>query len=299
MGKKSSVFFQIERLSSPYLHSAFTDLVKIKHNLVCCYRQATNHISGDGRIEIATYDLRSSLIQRQHLSFPGIDLRDPKLSQDADGRLHLLAFARIGATEKGCESTKWISWFSDNGLSWSSPHTFGPSWWWLWRIRWHDRIAYGFAYNRDQHRVDLYSGHPRKSMHLLKSHALSKRDHGYGYPNESDLMVDDDDMMWALVRRDADSFTAQLGCSKPPYTRWSWRDLNTYIGGPVMQRLSTTTALVAGRIWQHKQPRTAIWHLTLKSGKLIHLLTLPSALDNSYPGIVIDKIEGLDSRYPS
>ncbi|NMH59671.1 hypothetical protein [Alteromonas ponticola] len=287
MTQKSSKFIQINRISSAYNHSAFTDLVKVNDKLVCCYRQATNHISGDGRIEVTVTDLELKVLTRQIISFPDSDLRDPKLSIDDNGRIYLLAYARINATEQSCSSTRWVSWFSDNGLTWSSPHFFGTSGWWLWRIRWYQGQAYGFAYNRLQNRIDLYSGHPRKAMYLHKSHALSLRDHKLGYPNESDLLFDEDGSMWALVRRDADSFSAQLGCAKAPYRQWQWQDLDTYIGGPVLHALSADSALVAGRIWQNNRPQTAIWHLTLKDAKLTHLLTLPSAADNSYPGIVL------------
>ncbi|MCW8091805.1 hypothetical protein [Alteromonas sp. ASW11-130] len=289
MIKKSSNFFHLKRISSDKKHSAFTDLVKINDKLVCCYRQATNHVSGDGRIEITVTDLNSEVVSRQHLSFPRCDLRDPKLSIDEGGRIFLLAYARMDATEKSCSRTRWVSWFSDNGLTWSSPHFFGTNGWWLWRIRWQQGQAYGFAYNRQHNRVDLYSGHPQKTMYLHKSYALSLRDHKLGYPNESDLIFDRQGTMWALIRRDADSFTAQLGRAKPPYTRWEWHDLQTYIGGPVMHGLTENSVLVAGRIWQNNQPRTALWHLQLNTAKLTHLLTVPSAADNSYPGIVLEE----------
>ncbi|MCW8107585.1 hypothetical protein OPS25_03580 [Alteromonas ponticola] len=289
MTQKSSNLIKPIRVSSSARHSAFTDLLHVGDNLVCCYRQATNHVSGDGRIEISVLNRGLKVASRQHLSFPNCDLRDPKLSVDESGRIHLLAFARFNATPQSCSSTRWVSWFSDNGLTWSSPHFFGPDGWWLWRIRWRQHQAYGFAYNRQQNRVDLYAGHPRKSMYLRKSHALSMRDHKLGYPNESDLMFDPNGAMWALVRRDADSYSAQLGYALPPYTKWQWQDLHTYIGGPVMKPLSEESALVAGRIWQGNQPKTALWHLALKKGKLTHLLTLPSAADNSYPGIVLYK----------
>ncbi len=288
MLQKSSIFFQVNRISSPSPHSAFTDIVKIGNRLVCCYRQASNHVSGDGHIEISLLTLDSKVISRQQIRLPNWDLRDPKLSVDANGRIYLLAFARLNATEKGCHSTRWVSWFSDNGQTWSTAHFFGPNGWWLWRIRWLKNVAYGFAYNRQQNRIDLYCGHPRKTMYLHKPYALSLRDHGLGYPNESDLIFDNQGVMWALIRRDADTFSAQLGYSRAPYTQWQWKDLNTYIGGPVMTPLSSNSVLVAGRIWLHNQPKTALWHLTLNSGKLTHLLTLPSAADNSYPGIVLE-----------
>ncbi|QJR81812.1 hypothetical protein CA267_014125 [Alteromonas pelagimontana] len=101
------------------------------------------------------------------------------------------------------------------------------------------------------------------------------------------MLFDEDGSLWALVRRDADTFTAQLGFAKAPYRRWQWKDLGEYIGGPVMHRLSSEHALVAGRVWTGKQVYTQVWLLHLPSAKLLPLIRLPSGGDNSYPGMVI------------
>ena len=110
--------------------------------------------------------------------------------------------------------------------------------------------------------------------------------HKKGYPNESDLIFDDQ-KAFALVRRDADSYTAQLGHSKFPYKKWDWIDLGRYIGGPVMLRLDDYFALVAGRIVKHGQLVTGLLRMNLLNGDLQELLILPSAGDNSYPGLVL------------
>ena len=100
-----------------------------------------------------------------------------------------------------------------------------------------------------------------------------------------------DDKAFALVRRDADSYSAQLGLSTFPYKKWNWIDLGRYIGGPVMLRLDNDFALVAGRIVKHGRLVTGLLKMKLSNGELEELLILPSAGDNSYPGLVFK--EGL------
>ena len=98
-----------------------------------------------------------------------------------------------------------------------------------------------------------------------------------------------DDKAYALIRRDADSYSAQLGHSKFPYKKWSWIDLGRYIGGPVMLQLDNDFALVAGRIVKHGRLVTGLLKMRLSNGACQELLILPSAGDNSYPGLVLKK----------
>ena len=278
----------ILRLSSRSKHSAFTDLISCGTELLCCYRQATNHISGDGNIEIVRMAKSGEIKQREKIAITNVDLRDPKLSIDANGRYWLIAFARYHAIDGDHKQTRMLSWFSDNGLSWSSVHEFGDNHWWLWRIAWKHNRAFGLAYNRPQNRLDLCIGHPHSQMYRQAIPAMSLDRDGLGYPNESALLISENATITALVRRDADTFTAQLGTSKPPYRKWHWRDLGDYIGGPDMIKLTDNTALVCGRKWTGKRFVTQLWTLHLPSAKLTPQLTLPSAGDNSYPGLVID-----------
>ena len=136
----------------------------------------------------------------------------------------------------------------------------------------------------------MYSGNPRKNFQLHQPFALSLEKHKKGYPNESDLIFVNNSA-FAIVRRDADTCTAQLGHSLFPYKKWSWIDLGRYIGGPVMMRLDKNVALLAGRIIKHEQFVTGLLKMNLSNGDLQELLILPSAGDNSYPGLVLK--EGL------
>ncbi|QJR81816.1 hypothetical protein CA267_014145 [Alteromonas pelagimontana] len=163
-----------DRISSRSAHSAFTDLCEFNGRLICCYRQATNHVSGDGYLEVSRFSADYRVVERQKIVEINFDLRDPKMSIGPDGKIWLTAFARKHASESGHRSTTMMSWFSSDGISWSSKHEFGPSHWWLWRVRWHNSKAFSMAYNRALDRLDLYSGHPGKQMFLQTPHALSK-----------------------------------------------------------------------------------------------------------------------------
>jgi hypothetical protein len=154
-------------------------------------------------------------------------------------------------------------------------------------VRWHQDKAYGFAYNRGQNALNLFCGDPRRSFHILKKDAFSLATHGKGYPNESDLAFTSQGTAYALIRRDADSYSAQLGVSKAPYKHWQFKDLGFYLGGPVMLLQSDHRAILAGRILVNDLFRTAVLKMDLVTGRTEVELLLPSAGDNSYPGLQV------------
>jgi len=284
----------IKKIGNKAQHSAFVDLCKFKQQLFCCYREAQNHISANGTIRILTLDVEGKVLRSNRIAIANTDLRDPKITLTPDGQLLLIAYARQTSTNNQTIGTRNLTWISQTGHSWSAAREFAARGWWLWRVRWHKDQAYGFAYNRKHNAVHLYSGNPRRSFHLHQPFALSLHKHQKGYPNESDLIFDKD-KAYALVRRDADSYTAQLGHSRFPYKKWSWIDLDRYIGGPTMLRLDKDYALVAGRIVKQGRLVTGLLKMNLVNGELQKLLLLPSAGDNSYPGLVMTK----DSLYVS
>ena len=266
-------------------HNAFTDLIVFDQALFCCFRQASNHVSGDGIICIVKLDMQGKKIGNSAIRIAYCDLRDPKLSISPDGKLILLAHARqLNVANK--QVSRNLTWVSQDGLSWSSAKKIAQDHWWLWRLRWHNAVAYGFAYNRAANALDFYQGDPRRSFHKIAAGALSLQQHNLGYPNESDVVFDDR-QCFALVRRDADTYTAQLGRSTFPFKQWVWQDLGFYLGGPVMVKLNSNTALVAGRIVYQQRLKTALFKLDLHSGKTSETLLLPSAGDNSYPGLTL------------
>lgn len=275
----------IKKIGNKAQHNAFVDLCEFNQQLFCCYREAENHVSADGIIRILTLDFAGNILHSNRIAIANTDLRDPKITITPDGNILLIAYARQTSKHNQTIGTRNLTWVSQTGQSWSAAKEFADRGWWLWRIRWHKNKAYGFSYNRKQNAIHLYSGNPRRSFHLHQPFALSLDKHKKGYPNESDLVFNDD-KAFALVRRDADSYSAQLGHSTFPYKKWNWIDLGRYIGGPVMLRLDNDFALVAGRIVKHGRLVTGLLKMKLSNGELEELLILPSAGDNSYPGLV-------------
>lgn len=280
-------------------HNAFTDLQLYKGSLFCAFREAQNHISQDGIIRIVACDTTGKRLFSSNIRLPNTDLRDPKLSVTPDGKLLLIAYAREYHLQDTIKQSKPIYCFSQDGKSWSSIKYFGHKFWWLWRVSWFNQRAYGLAYNRRSNAINLYAGDPRRTFEIIKPSILCQDVHGLGYPNESDIAFRQDGTALALVRRDADSCTAQLGIAKAPYTQWKWHDLAEYIGGPAIQLINDNTAIVAGRLWHKDGPKTALWLLDLTTFKLRLKLVLPSAGDNSYPGIQMCEEQVFVSYYSS
>ena len=84
--KNSLMLFDLKRVSKPAPHCAFTDLIenpfdKSRKTFMCCYRQATDHVSTDGVVIVLTLDKASFQVRnRVVIRENNADLRDPKLS---------------------------------------------------------------------------------------------------------------------------------------------------------------------------------------------------------------------------
>ncbi|WP_081365701.1 hypothetical protein [Alteromonas mediterranea] len=292
--KKNMKLLDIKRISKPAAHSAFTDLIenpfdKSSKTLLCCYRQATNHVSADGLLIILTIDKKSfRVLTRVRIQENDADLRDPKFSYDGK-RLILTTYAKT-YLDSGKMVTKMLTYFSTTGQSWSGKNSFGNSGWWLWNHAWFNSQAFGFAYNRPSNTLSLYKGDPTRTMQLHKDDVFNLNKQGKGYPNESTILFNDKGNASVFLRRDADSFSAQFGTSKPPYTKWEWHDLGIYIGGPAAVALSANLFIVAGRHvdWETRQFTTKIWLFDSELKKLTQMYTLPSSGDTSYPGLVVE-----------
>lgn len=268
-------------------HNAFTDLIEYKGQYFCCFRQASNHISPDGFIQILVSNDLENWQKLPSIRRYLADLRDPKLSIHPDGKLLLTYYRKQYDTKSACIANENCIQFSQTGESWSQPRIYAQNNWWLWRHRWFNQTALGIAYNRAQNTVHLYQGDPLRQFHKIKDPLFSLDLNGKGYPNESDICFLADGTAICILRRDADSYSAQLGIAKPNYQQWQWFDLAEYIGGPNIIELTNGKIIIAGRRWT-KTARLSTWifELDLTDKKLIPLIELPSAGDNSYPAML-------------
>tara|TARA_Y100000588_G_scaffold270844_1_gene286417 strand:- start:2588 stop:3364 length:777 start_codon:yes stop_codon:yes gene_type:complete len=212
------------------------------------------------------------------LSEDSIDLRDPKISIMPDGRLLLL----MGGTSlqnnvKETRSPRVA--FSNDGWSWSPNKKLLAEDHWLWRVTWKDNIGYCVS--------KLGEGtNPRRGFLYRTSNALEwEWVTEFILPNntwtvsETTLRIMPDDEMIALIRPN------WIGTSRPPYTNWSFTQLEADLGGPNFILLPNRSLWASARgMRPDGKPITVLAQMTRNS--YAPVLALPSGGDCSYPGMV-------------
>ena len=273
-----------ERIWDRGQHNAFTDLCQFRDQFWLVFREATNHVSDDGVIIILAGDGKHWRLITS-LSQPGIDLRDPKITVTPDQQL-LITCAGVMCELDGRPHQSFL-YYSNDGQHWAPPKAVGQLGDWIWRTRFFGDDGYGVAYLPHCESTTLYKLSGKQYRPLVEPF-FSKASHGLGYPNEHDLFTVDDTNMGCLLRRDADTASAQLGIAAPPFTEWQWWDLGIRVGGPVAVPLRLTSGgsaiLCAVRLYD--PARTVLCWLDTEGKALCEALTLPSAGDNSYAGIL-------------
>ena len=266
-------------------HNAFTDLIRFKGAWYCSFREADDHVGGDGRIRILTSRDGARWTSAAALTEAGIDLRDPKLSIAADNRLMVVAGGSVYQGTKVLKGRQPRVAFSKDGRNWTAPRRVLNEGEWLWRVAWHQGKAYGVAYNSaatSDWAVTLY-----ESADGLDWTAVTPLEVP-GRPNETTVRFLPNGDMVALVRREAQDKQAWIGLSHKPYKTWTWHPAGHQVGGPNFIVLANGQMIGGGRDYRNGPPNhTAIGPLTADSYS--PQLTLPSSGDNSYPGFVFYK----------
>jgi hypothetical protein len=266
-------------------HNAFTDLIRFQDRWYCAFREGEGHARGAGAIRVLTSADGDKWESAALIESKDVDLRDPKLSRAPDGRLMIVGGAAEPAARNPVRDHYSFVCFSKDGKEWSKPQRVGESWQWLWRVTWHDRTAYGVAYQWDP-----------KAEGDAKSYkaALLKSDDGLKFTRVADLeptrateatLVFDGDVLYCLQRRDGKPNSAMLGKSKPPYTDWEWKDLGVSFGGPNFLKLPDGSWLACGRMTEKGKAQTVLCRLDVRAGELTPVVRLPSGGDTSYPGL--------------
>ena len=283
---------KIKKIWQQGKHNAFTDLCAYKNQYFCCFREASAHISRIGIIRILVSDDLNSWRLISTIRTHQCDLRDPKISISFDGKL-VLSYLKVTFNDIGKPkaSHNCIS-SSYTGTSWSQPKIFADDNWWLWRICWIGKEALGIGYNYQEGCVRLYKGDPNRKFSCIDNNLFGLKRYQKGYPNESDIVFLKTGVAVCVLRRDADTASAQLGLSHPPYTQWHWHDLGCFVGGPALIVDENDNILLSGRSWDIEQgAKTRLWQVNLQQKLIAPIMTLPSAGDTSYPGmIIVDKI---------
>ncbi len=269
--------------------NAFTDLVRYQDRFYCVFREAQAHVSPDGKIRILSSPDGKQWTSEALLEREGQDLRDPKITVHPDGRLLIYGGAAVREENKPATEHRSFVSFSEDGRKW------GPIEWateeglWLWRVTWFGKNAYGVAYNvspvsrsKKRYGTTLVQSTDGKRFEELVPSLFNE--HG---PTEATLRFAADGTCYCLQRRDGrGSNTALLGTSKPPYKKWSWKDLGKYFGGPDFIQIPSGEWIASGRFITDGSAKTVVCRLDMEKGEFIHLLTLPSGGDTSYPGML-------------
>lgn len=271
-------------------HNAFTDLLVFQDRFYCVFREASGHVSPDGKVRVLSSPDGSAWESSALISLEGFDLRDPKIVVHPDGK-QMMIYGGAAVREGNKPSTEEHSFVavSSDGAVWSKPEWVAEMNQWLWRVTWFAGKAYGVAYfvhpesraNNEYGTTLLISDDGKQFSPLVPQ--LYRE----GGPTEATLQFDTNGVCYCLQRRDGKpSNTALLGISQPPYTEWEWKDLGRYFGGPDLLQLPDGNWIAAGRIHTDEGSRTVLARLDVEKGVLDPVLTLPSDKDTSYPGLL-------------
>jgi hypothetical protein len=274
------VLVEARRIWDKAPHNAFTDLVRFKNRWYCVFREGKGHVSLDGALRVIMSVDGDVWESAALITSEDSDLRDAKIAVTPEGQLMLSgAEAMNDTTEYKHQS---LTWFSNDGRTWSEGYEVGQRDFWLWRTTWHKSMAYGIEYgtNKSPRLLRLYSSRDGKTYDTLVESLFD-----VGYPNETSMVFLDDDTCYCLLRRDGKPNTGQLGIAKPPYTDWTWKDLGIRIGGPHLIQLPDGRFVATVRRYDGGV-RTSLHWLDPHEGTLTEFLKLPSGGDTSYAGQV-------------
>ena len=271
----------VQLIWSESKHNAFTDLIRFNDEWFCVFREATQHVSGDGALRVIRSTDAKNWTSAALITSDVADLRDAKITVTPDRQLMLSGAAAMHDTSQYKHQS--MSWFSDDGETWSEPMLVGQRDNWLWRVTWHEGQAYGVGYSTNHAKDRL--ARLFRSPDGKKYDVLVERLFDQGYPNETSLVFTADNTCYCLLRRDADSRTGMFGTAQPPYTDWNWQDLGIHVGGPQMIQLPDGRLLAAVRLVDGRT-RTSLCWIEPKGAKITEFLELPSGGDTSYAGMV-------------
>jgi hypothetical protein len=265
-------------------YNSFTDLEWYNNRFYCTFREGTGHVSPDGKLRILSSADGHTWQSEALISASGVDVRDPKLSVTPTGQLMLTGGLAYSNPSDGVGWRSMV-WFSNNGSAWGNGQVIGIDNEWIWRTTWHNGKAYGVGY--DATGTAWWTRMNTSSDGIHWSPTVTSLLPNTGSPNEAVVTFKPDGTAYTLMRRDTGTATALLGKSTAAsnYTDWTWQDLGVKIGGPDMIALPDGRLVAAVRLYNSE--RTSLCIVDPNAGTLTEALTLPSAGDTSYAGMVL------------
>lgn len=272
-------------------HCAFTDLIRFNNKWYLTFREGADHVGvNNGVVRILTSDDAENWETAFVFEREGYDMRDPKLSITPENRLMVTIGAGVYDADWKYVSRSIFVSRSENGTEWEELKEVMNNHEWLWRVTWHENIAYGVSYksivnenNENESITTLYKSHDGFNFEKI-----AIWDKITGHPNEVTLRFTQEGDMIALVRRAAGAW---IGVSTHPYTDWKWNETKEYVGGPDFIVLPDGTKWASGRFidWNLSTKENIVVKTALakmENGELEQKLILPSGGDTSYPGMV-------------
>jgi len=286
-------------------HNAFTSLARWRGRLYLAFRTANDHANPsapEGVVTIlasgddgATWK-HAATVEGMY----GMDLRDPKLLATSD-RLWLHAFEYQGADRRDA----MVTWTEDGESFAPVRRALAEENHVIWWPVAHGERFFGAGYRYHGNKRDI------RSVLFTSDNGAEWRVESLVYDvpwaNESALIMADDGGATVLVRNDGDRLNPPasnghpvLARSAPPYTVWTYAELDRKLSGLAFVRIDEGF-LVAARVHGPDGTRTACFHMPDDPGaekvSLRPLFTLPSGGDTSYAGFVVDGRRVLMSYY--
>jgi len=275
-------------------HNAFTDLVKFKDRFYLTFRSCPDghmvHPSASVII-LSSTDARS-WEQAHRFNVKERDTRDPHFLVFNDKLFVYTGTWYSGKTTipvKDYDLNQHLGYaaWSTDGKEWNSPilleGTFGH---YIWRAT----AFNGKAYLCGRRKKDFEVG-PRGEGRTVES-AMLESDDGLIWRtralfqeingDETAFQFEPDGSIIAIARRGR--APAQLCRSRPPYAVWERKDLDRYIGGPLLARWNGRYVVGGRKTMGGRGAKTSMCWLV--GDELHEFAELPSGGDNSYPGFV-------------
>ena len=292
----SSADAQIRQINARHTgHTGyFTDVSEFRNSLVCVFRTGRTHHSQDGKIAVTRLVDGSDWEWKRvgTLAVPYADLRDPKVTCLADGRLLLIATAVFPKVETETKR-QTIGWTSTDGFLWQPLGRVAQPDLWLWSLHQNDFGVYGVSYS-----VGKMAANPERRtlrLHRLNQNQFSVETEFHHpllqpqfSPSEAAITTKANGQMITVIRRNdrnGNPLNAVIGTSMPPFRQWNFKEMPVPLEGPALLTLPNQRVVCAAR--RPRDNRMSVMELLVPNANVRTFAQLnPTGRDFAYPGLV-------------
>lgn len=284
----------VQRIFHNGEHNAFTDLVRFQGKFYLTFRSCPDGhmVHPTASVIILASDDAREWRQVHRFSVKDRDTRDPHFLVFRDKLFVYTGTWYSGPTTlptKEYDLNKHLGYaaWSDDGLKWHSPimleGTFGH---YIWRAAAHGDKAYLCGRRKLGFEMGARGeGKQVESLMLESDDGLIWRKRAVFQEiagDETAFLFEPDGTVLAIGRRGG--APAQLLKSSPPYTKWDRKDLDRYVGGPLVTKWDGRYLVGGRKTIKGSGPKTSLCWLV--GDQLHEFAEFPSGGDNSYPGFV-------------